>query len=126
MKLWLLAVVLLSGTAQVFLLQYLQGMPMRDVAWGHADFAGYAAGDPPPGGALGLLLLRDRQGRHWLRAFATSTYPEHLRDERRSGQAMELHGLGWRQCAGARGDLCPFPSFLAMVERRAAKTVVAL
>jgi 4-phytase/acid phosphatase len=185
-----------SGTAQVFLLQYLQGMPMRDVAWGRADlarlrqlgglhaalfdiyarppylaarvagplardmaqsltapdapkiklyighdtnmaalgallglmpdFAGYAAGDPPPGGALGLLLLRDRQGRHWLRAFANSTYPEHLRDERRSGQAMELHGLGWRQCAGARGDLCPLPSFLAVVERRAAKTVVPI
>jgi 4-phytase/acid phosphatase len=32
-----------SGTAQVFLLQYLEGMPMGDVAWGRADLAALRA-----------------------------------------------------------------------------------
>jgi 4-phytase/acid phosphatase len=182
-----------SGTAQVFLLQYLQGMPMRDVAWGRADlsrlrqlgalhaalfdiyarpsylaarvagplardmaqsltssdapriklyighdtniaalgallglkpdFAGYAAGDPPPGGALGLLLLRDRQGRRWLRAFATAMSPVQLRTGMAGHHGMALHDLRWRHCAGAKGSLCPLPGFLAMVEQRAVPAI---
>ncbi|RVU05869.1 histidine-type phosphatase [Novosphingobium umbonatum] len=178
-----------SGTAQVFLLQYLQGMPMRDVAWGRADlsrlrqlgalhaalfdvyarppylaarvagplardmaqsltapagprvklymghdtniaalgallglkpaFAGYAAGDPPPGGGVGLLLLRDRQGRRWLRAFTSSMSPVSLRQGAAGHHGMALRDLRWRHCAGAKGSLCPLPSFLALVQLRA-------
>jgi len=138
-----------SGTAQVFLLQYMEGMPLAQVGWGRADAAAIAAvsplhaalfdvldrspylaahnagvlaqrmmaalfdadqprvtvlvghdnniaalaallgttftvpglgrNDPPPGGALGLALVRAADGRHQVRAFYIAASPDQVR-----------------------------------------------
>jgi len=139
-----------SGTAQIFLLQYMEGLPMAEVGWGHADPAAIAAvsplhaalfdaldrspyiaprvagvlarrmltalfdtdqprvtvlvghdnniaalgalldtrfrltglgwNDPPPGGALGLALVRSADGRRRVRAFYIAATPDQVRD----------------------------------------------
>jgi 4-phytase/acid phosphatase len=138
-----------SGTAQVLLLQYMEGMPMNRVGWGRANAAAIAAvsplhaalfdvldrspylaprnagvlarrmmaalfdadqarvtllighdnniaalaalldtaftvpglgrNDPPPGGALGLALVRDTNGQRLVRAFYIAATPDQVR-----------------------------------------------
>jgi 4-phytase/acid phosphatase len=143
-------VIAASGTAQIFLLQYMEGLPLAQVGWGHADPAAIAAvsplhaalfdaldrspyiaprvagvlaqrmltalfatdqtrvtllvghdnniaalgalldtrfrltglgwNDPPPGGALGLELVRGKDGRRRVRAFYIAATPDQVRD----------------------------------------------
>ena len=138
-----------SGTAQIFLLQYMEGLPLAQVGWGRADAAAISAvsplhaalfdaldrspyvaphvagvlarrmltalfdtdqprvtvlvghdnniaalgallhtrfrltglgwNDPPPGGALGLMLVRTPAGRRVVRAFYIAATPDQVR-----------------------------------------------
>ncbi len=142
-------VIAASGTAQIFLLQYMEGLPLDQVGWGRADAAAIAAvsplhaalfdaldrspyvarhvagvlaqrmltalfepdqprvtvlvghdnniaalgallrtrfrltglgwNDPPPGGALGLALVRAADGHRLVRAFYIAATPDQVR-----------------------------------------------
>lgn len=181
-----------SGTAQVLLLEYLEGLPMAQVGWGRATpatlkrlavlhaalfdvyarppymaarvagplalriaallrnpaapkvsiFMGhdtnvaalsallgvqvtardYAPGDPPPGGALGIEVLRDGRGHRWARLFFESANPEQIRHLVRfsDGDAPARQILNVPGCSRARRhDLCPLATLTELIERRA-------
>jgi 4-phytase/acid phosphatase len=150
-----------SGTAQVFLLEYLEGLPMEQVGWGRASPAslrrlgtlhaalfdvytrppymaarvagplaqrmaailhdphapkvsifmghdsnvsalaallgvkiaakGYAAGDPPPGGALAIEVLRDASGRRWAQTYFEAAEPDQIRQLARLTGGQQPH-----------------------------------
>jgi 4-phytase/acid phosphatase len=165
-----------SGTAQVFLLEYLEGLPMAQVGWGRASpaalrrlaplhaalfdvytrppymaarvagplalriaailrdphapkvsifmghdsnvsalaallgvkitSAGYAPGDPPPGGALAIEVLRDAHGRRWARMYFEAAGPEQIRHLTRltasrppSHRMLTLPACGHARCS---------------------------
>ncbi|WP_217991015.1 histidine-type phosphatase [Sphingomonas ginsenosidimutans] len=178
-----------SGTAQVLMLQYLEGMPMARVGWGRAtpqmlerigavhgalfdlyarppymtafqtaptvariaaDFTrpdaprvdmlvghdtnvaalaavlgvtvkapGFAAGDPSPGGALAVALVRDAHGLPAVRLWYRSQSAAAIRAaaDRVTWTALPLAG-----CDDGPAHVCPLPRFLA---RLRAGTVVA-
>jgi 4-phytase/acid phosphatase len=179
-----------SGTAQVLALQYLEGMPLRDVGWGRASPAtlralgplhaalfdvyarppymaarvagplarhiaavlanphaprisllvghdtniaalsallgaqvaakGYAPGDPPPGGALALEVLRDRAGQRWVRLGFVAASPQQTRYLARFSRLAPpatRASLAMAGCGG--GALCPLPNLLAWIDQNA-------
>lgn len=185
-----------SGTAQVLLLQYLEGMPMAKVGWGRASATtlrqiaplhaalfdvyarppymaarvagplarriaatlrdpkaarvsvfmghdtniaavaallgvavaapGYAPGDPPPGGALMIEVLRDRVGKRWVRLAFEAATPEQIRylqplssTHRPGHQALRLPGCRTQPDFGAGSGLCPLPTLLHLIDSRA-------
>jgi len=168
-----------SGTAQVFLLQYMEGMPLAQVGWGRANAAAIAAisplhaalfdildrspylasrnagvlaqrmmaalfdadqprvtvlvghdnniaalaallatsftvpglgrNDPPPGGALGLALVRAANGQRQVRAFYIAATPDQVRaltplDAHHRPAELALH-------IGFCGATCPAATF---------------
>jgi 4-phytase/acid phosphatase len=170
-----------SGTAQIFLLQYMEGLPMSEVGWGRAGPAAIAAvsplhaalfdaldrspymaprvagvlarrmltalfdtdqprvtvlvghdnniaalgalldtrfrlaglgwNDPPPGGALGLAMLRGADGRRRVRAFYIAATPDQVRhltvlDARHRPTELSLNiGLCGKTAQGCPADL---------------------
>lgn len=173
-----------SGIAQVLLLQYVEGLPRRDIGWGRADPAtltrlgalhaalfdvftrapymashqaailgrhvletladpagprievlmghdtnvtalaaalrtslsapGYAMDDVPPGGAILIEQLRDREsGRRYVRLSYRTQSPQVLR---RGGAAVSISGLKMAGCA----RLCPADRFARILRSRLA------
>lgn len=169
-----------SGTAQVLMLQYLEGLPMAQVGGGRAtaadlarigavhaalfdlysrppymmafqsaptaariaaDFTradaprvdmlvghdtnvaalaallgvrvqapGFAEGDPSPGGALALALVRDPKGRPAVRVWYRSQSADAIRA---ASDAVAWRALAIPGCALGAARLCPLPRFLA-------------
>lgn len=185
-----------SGTAQVLLLQYLEGMPMAQVGWGRATPAaltrlgalhaalfdvyarppymaarvagplarriaailrdpdaakvsifmghdtnvaalsallgvhvaarGYAAGDPPPGGALGIEVVRDGHGRRWARLFFEAADPRQIRNlvPLAGREAPDHHFLALPSCPAVPAErkqqgACPLATVLQILDKKA-------
>ena len=185
-----------SGTAQILLLEYLEGMPLSHVGWGRTSPAavtrlgalhtalfdvyarppymaarvagplalriaatlrdpgaakvsifmghdtnvaalsamlgvrvaarGYAAGDPPPGGALGIEVLRDRRGRRWARLFFEAADPQQIRHlvpfsgkEAPAHQILVLPSCRGIPAAIKQRGLCPLAEVTRLMEQNA-------
>lgn len=172
-----------SGTAQVLMLEYLEGLPMAQVGWGRADARtledlgavhaalfdvfshppymaafqtaptikrilsdlsssdaptldvlvghdtnvaalaallgvtvkapGFAAGDPSPGGALVLALMRLSNGDQGVRVYYRSQSAEAIRAGR---GRTHWQVLVMPACHQGADNLCPFADFKALVE----------
>lgn len=190
------AIRLYSGTAQVLLLQYLEGLPLAQVGWGRASAEtlrqlgplhaalfdvytrppymaarvagplarriaatltdrtaarvslfvghdsniaalaallgvqvaapGYAPGDPPPGGALIIEVLRDGAGRRWVRLSFEAALPDQIRNLAPLTPARPpgRQSIPMPTCRpagrGATAGLCPLETFRTMIADRSA------
>jgi 4-phytase/acid phosphatase len=83
---------------------------LLDLHW-RAD--GFAANDPPPGGALGFELLRDRHGNRFVRAIFRSQSIDQMRElTPLAGAPSPLSVLPIPECAAGEADgACPLAAF---------------
>ncbi|ESQ92872.1 histidine-type phosphatase [Asticcacaulis benevestitus] len=172
-----------SGTAEVLMLEYLEGFPLKEVGWGRAnpatlktvgevhaalfdvfsrppymmafqteptarriidDFSrpdapdfdmlvghdtnvaalaallgvtveapGFAVNDPSPGGALVLALIRDAQGRAFVRVYYRSQSADDIRAAR---DHATWKSLTMNACKQGPQHMCPLPDFVALLK----------
>ena len=89
---------------------------LLDLHW-HAP--GFAADDPPPGGAIGFELVRDRHGKRFVRAVFRSQSLDGIR-ALKPVPASALTVLPIPGCRKVAGLGCPLATFTALVEQRLA------
>jgi len=83
----------------------------------HWQAPGFAADDPPPGGAIGFALVRDAQGKRFVRAVFRSQSLDGIRSLS-PVLSGALTALAIPGCHEVRGFGCPMAAFTALVAER--------